>query len=67
VGNLAFAALGAGHLDLVPRGRLVLIGSGRVSGVQAYACLNCGFVKLYTEDVDDLRRAAAEHPEWFRW
>jgi hypothetical protein len=29
--------------------------------------LNCGLVKLYTDDVAALREATSKHPEWFRW
>jgi hypothetical protein len=51
----------------LPFGRGRFWGNERVCGLQAYACLNCGLVKLYTDDVTALREATSQHPEWFRW
>ncbi|HEY8525164.1 MAG TPA: hypothetical protein VIL48_09385 [Acidimicrobiales bacterium] len=36
-----------------------------MSRANVVACLNCGELRLYAQDLDKLRRTTQEHPDWF--
>jgi hypothetical protein len=42
-------------------------GGKPLTRLHALACLQCGLVKLYTQDLEAVRRATAAHPERFWW
>jgi hypothetical protein len=67
VGNLVMPAAGTwgGLLRMMP-------GVGRrrsstVTGLRAFVCLGCGRVRLFADDLEQLRRDVAEHPDSYSW
>lgn len=63
VGN--FGLTSQHYVGLHPHGKKLW--ARPMSAVNAVVCLNCGETTLFAAELDKLRAAVQENPDWFTW